>query len=498
MPYGDNTDIASYFDYISRLTQPGGAMQYANQPPLSATSSQPISYEPSKTVKTERMLPSLREQTPQDQEQDDIRSRVLSGSGQKPYYSEDIPQLNLQNVPQAPQDNYKSSFEAFKNPLIALAMLGTAFTKNGAVNAMTFATGAMNGYREGQTEQFEQNRQNFNERMKQIMDQNQIELNRYRAAWDYKTELDNKKFAETFTASVQNDDPLGQALLKSGKFKEFIDLQMAREKAQESAQKAFDVQEAREAAKQAEVDRLKKDPGVIAQAKAIESYDQPMPPLSRANPRNQAINELVTEHSEAAGTPYETPNYAAKNKFITGLGSLTPQSPGGQVTSMNTIVGHLNTLDRLIDDLKSPSNSVTFRRAAQAIQIQFGLSSAPTNFDVAREMIGGEIVKLVVGAGGTGEDREKTRNAFDRANSTKLLHDAVAITREIIGSRVGSLVNTAKGLHAEGQLMRILKPETIEALEGEKGPGEPPEPGAKFHNGHWYREGPNDTAVLIK
>lgn len=378
----------------------------------------------------------------------------------------------------APQQQEPSPFEVFKNPMVVLAGLSSLFTRQPLMGAMNFATGAMNGYRQGNNEIFQQNKSKFDEAMKATIEQNKTELDKYTVAWDRKKgEAFAKSIPALWTEAVKNNDQVMMAALQSNNPDIVWKLLESRQTAQLHMQNAVDLADAREQAREAEVNRLKSDPGVVAQAKAIREYDQPMPPLSRNNPRNQAINELVTEQSATAGEDYETPNYAAKNKFVTGLGSLTPGSPGGQVTSANTIVGHLNTLDRLTNDLNSGSNTVAFRRAAQALQIEFGLSSAPTNFDVAREMIGGEIVKLVVGAGGTGEDREKTRSAFDRANSPKLLHDAINVTREIIGSRVGSLVNTAKGLHADKQLMRILKPETIKALQAEG--GEKPTPTQK-------------------
>lgn len=379
-----------------------------------------------------------------------------------------VPQLRQYDAPLPQRDKFTSPFDVFKDPMIVLAGLSSLFTRRPLIGAMNYAAGAMKGFHEGQQATFDQNKVKFDEALKATMEQNRTELLKYNAAWDRRKEFNWQKTAPELLAQASaSNDQLMIAAIHSGNWDLVEKIMVGRETAQNRLQSAVDAADAKEQAREREVDRLKQDPGVIAQAKAIQDYDQPMPPLSRNNPRNQAINELVTEQSAASGESYETPNYAAKNKFITGLGSTTPGSPGGQATSMNTIVGHLNTLDRLIDDLKGDSNTVAFRRAAQAVQIEFGLSSAPTNFDVAREMIGGEIVKLVVGAGGTGEDREKTRQAFDRANSTPLLHDAVRVTREIIGSRVGSLVNTAKGLHADKTLMKVLKPETIKALEGE-------------------------------
>jgi hypothetical protein len=152
-----------------------------------------------------------------------------------------IPQLTQYDAPAPTQDNYKSSFEVFKNPLIALAVLGSAFGKRGAINAMTFATNAMNGFQQGQTDQFEQNKKNFDEQIKAVAEQNKIESDRYKAAWDFKEEFDNKKFMDLYNASVHNDDPLVQSLFKSGKIKEAIQVIIAKEKANEQIERATEI-----------------------------------------------------------------------------------------------------------------------------------------------------------------------------------------------------------------------------------------------------------------
>ena len=370
----------------------------------------------------------------------------------------------------APGQHQENPFAVFKNPMIWLGILGSLATRTPMLAAMGFATGAMEGYHKGNVEQFEENKTKFNEAITAAQDQNRKELAQYQVSLD---QLKQKNWSEImpglWAQAAANNDQNAMSVIKLGPeaWEKFV---IQRASAQTHLENAVSVERAKEEEKEAEIDRLKKDPGIIAQANAIRNYDQPMPSLSRSNPRNQAINELVTEQSEAGGAPYQTAGYGAKSKFVTGLGSTTTGSPGGQVNSAKIVVRHLDTLDKLIDDLGS-GNTARFRRAAQGLQTEFGLSSAPTNFDAAVSLVSGEIVKLVEGAGGTGEDRAHVRSAFDRANSGSLLHDAVDVAREVMSARVDTLAEQAKASHAEDIFKRYLPPDIQDLLKPRRGKG---------------------------
>jgi hypothetical protein len=386
--------------------------------------------------------------------------------------TEPIPQLTQYDAPAPTQDNYKSSFEVFKNPLIALGVLGTAFSKRGAINAMTFATGAMNGYREGQTEQFEQNKKNFDEQMKAVIEQNRVEQSRYKAAWDMKTELDNEKFAKAYTASVQNNDPLGQALLKAHKFQEFMDLQLKREAASEAAQKVYDAQEARDAAKETEIARLKETPRVKQQAEEILNYRQPMPPAYRQSPELTAIREIVNERSAKApaGQEFQQTGYGERNKAAQVMASGNGQ--GGRIISLNTAIRHFQTLDRLADALGNKDYKL-FNQWRQTIAEQRGQPDV-TNYDLAADIVSKEIVKSLVANGGGQTERSEIEAQFSHDHSPQALHGLVQTGRELLGSQFMSVKLWANAHYAGDVFERGMDPEARRVLEHAASQGDRP------------------------
>jgi hypothetical protein len=388
---------------------------------------------------------------------------------------------HLQPMPQPaqfgldPRQETASSFQVFKNPLIWVGILGSLLTRRPALAAMAFAGGAMKGYDEGNTEVFNKNKEKFDEAVKQTEAQNRIELERYKEIWESDQEKNwQGSLPKLYAEAAKNGDKTMQQLLSMGAPMEQIEKYLIQKGEQgNSISVAIEKEREKDQLKQEEIENLKKDPNVIARANAIRNYEQPSLSTSgfaANNPYNQAVMSLVTEGAEAAGEPYETANFAAKQKFVAGLGATTPNSPGGRINAINTVVRHFGTLDRIIDDLGSKDVRI-FNRGAQAMQEEFGLSEAPTDFDVARGIVANEMVKAVTTSGGGVTDRLQAQNEFDRANSPKLLKGAVNTARELIASQAQTLVDQAGALRATRQFDKMLPQATRDALQVNIGTG---------------------------
>ena len=110
---------------------------------------------------------------------------------------------------------------------------------------------------------------------------------------------------------------------------------------------------------------------------------------------------------------------------------------GDIVRSMNVSINHLTTLSELSDalgngDIKSINN------IAQRYKEETG-NPAPTNFDTAKRIIAGEIVKGIVGAGGTGEDRAKAAETIDKVKSPAQLKGAIQTYIQLLGGQLEGL-----------------------------------------------------------
>jgi hypothetical protein len=116
--------------------------------------------------------------------------------------------------------------------------------------------------------------------------------------------------------------------------------------------------------------------------------------------------------------------------FSTGL-------QGRQVTSFNTAIDHLDTLDKLVKALNN--NDV---RALNYISNTFSKQTGQpeiTNFDSAKKIVGAEIMKTLVAGGGGVKEREEMANMFNNANSPAQLEGAIATSKQLLGGQLNSL-----------------------------------------------------------
>lgn len=468
-----DSDIQEYLDWIRRQTQiPGGVMNrpmtlgYAPVgdpgpgllPPATDTRPDPGV----KTVRTTQEPPQ-----PTAQPRPDY--------GPPPSYPMP-PAPHLTNIPdpygggrgamderQGGMQREENPFQVFTNPIVALSIVGSLFTRRPLINAMMAAGGALKGYNERQDDIYQRGKELFHEQLEAAQAQNNLELKNYEVQLE-RTKIEgwNKVMPDLWAEAVKGNDKFMQNAIKLGP--EFAEkAYMDRQRIKDQIEKAYEAETARSEAKDEEAKRLESDPGVKKYADDIYHYRRPNISGTRDAPYDRAVRNVLGD-LEARYGPYDQTEFGAKNKFVTGLGGTIAGSSGGQINSAKIVVRHLATLDRLADDLKSDFNSTTFRRASQALQIEFG-QPAPTNFDAAVSMVSGEIVKLIEGAGGGEGDRNKVSSAFDRSHSTKSIHEAVDVAREVMSARVTSLAEQAKAAHAEDIFNRFLPPDIAKELE---------------------------------
>jgi hypothetical protein len=123
-------------------------------------------------------------------------------------------------------------------------------------------------------------------------------------------------------------------------------------------------------------------------------------------------------------------NAAVKDFSGAGKGAITIQS-------FNTVTQHLDTLEQLSMALKN-NDVQAFNRLGNRWASETG-KAAPTNFEAAKDIIGGEIVKSIIGQAGTGGDRDKAQSAFDAANSPAQLLGALNTVRSLVHGQLDGL-----------------------------------------------------------
>jgi hypothetical protein len=108
---------------------------------------------------------------------------------------------------------------------------------------------------------------------------------------------------------------------------------------------------------------------------------------------------------------------------------------GGQTTaSFNKVALHLNTAERAMNALNN-NDLPAFNRASNALATATG-QPAPGNFDAVKQILGNEIVKSIVGAGGGVEDRSKAQEILANWKSPAQSAGVFSQLRELIGGQL--------------------------------------------------------------
>lgn len=146
---------------------------------------------------------------------------------------------SLKKTPDAPQDNFKDAMQAFANPGAVLTLLGSFKTRHPMTTAMNAAAGMVNAYHAKDKEQIEQNRQKWLDAVAATKDQNQAELDQYKATLENKTFTRDQKAAQINALAAANKDQLGMASVASGNLDAFEKIVEARQSAAASMDRAL-------------------------------------------------------------------------------------------------------------------------------------------------------------------------------------------------------------------------------------------------------------------
>lgn len=133
------------------------------------------------------------------------------------------------------------------------------------------------------------------------------------------------------------------------------------------------------------------------------------------------------------------PEYDAKNynPAVASLKSFTSGKDSQTVQALNNVTNHIAAL-RALAQAQGNGNVPAFNAAANWWAKQTG-QPAPTNFDAAKQIIAGEIVKAIAGAGGGEGDRQTASQTLSGAQSPAQINGALDTIQGLVGSQVHTL-----------------------------------------------------------
>jgi hypothetical protein len=201
-------------------------------------------------------------------------------------------------------------------------------------------------------------------------------------------------------------------------------------------------------------------------AQQILDYEAP-PPVGPTTGTKVAIMNEVNRLAAEQGKTFDAGKYKVLNKtrqdFTTG-----PQ--GKVVTSMNTAVAHLDTLDDAGQALHGGQIPLS-NKIVREFATQMGLPEY-TNFESIKHIVGSEIAKAVAGSGGSAlADRQAIEKEFDSANSPDQLQGVIGKYKELMAGQLKSQKQTfvSSGL-PESEFDNKLLPRTKKVINGTEPP----------------------------
>jgi hypothetical protein len=163
------------------------------------------------------------------------------------------------------------------------------------------------------------------------------------------------------------------------------------------------------------------------------------------------LNQLYTYNPDASAQ-----SAAALRAFNTG-------KQGDTTRSLSVAVEHLDTLGKLSDALNN-GDTKALNSVSNLWKNQTG-QTAPSNFDTAKQIVADEVVKAVVGGGGSNADREKAAATVDAAKSPAQLKGAISTYTQLMKGQLTGLGNQYTVSTRRKDFMQRLTPRARAILQ---------------------------------
>lgn len=161
-------------------------------------------------------------------------------------------------------------------------------------------------------------------------------------------------------------------------------------------------------------------------------------PTGRAatDPKWQAVLQAAAAQDPSFNAADYQTRWKTRQDFTSGKSAQN-------ITALNTVIGHLDHLDRSIDGLNNTDNLGPLSRVnnvfAHAIAAQSGTDARVKDFETAKTAVANELTRVFRGTGGAEADIQGWMKQLDGASSPQALHKVVQSMATLIKSRLEAL-----------------------------------------------------------
>ena len=171
--------------------------------------------------------------------------------------------------------------------------------------------------------------------------------------------------------------------------------------------------------------------------------------------REQLLNAASTFNPD-----YDSRNFVASNAALQQFGP--GKKAGDTVKADSVAIDHLTQLGQLGEAMQN-GNSQAVNQIRNAIKTQFGYD-APTNFNALQQIVGAEVVKAIVGAGGGVTERENAAKMISSASSPQQLTSAIKTVQGAMGAQLSGLQRQYEQGTLRHDFNRLLSPAAQQLL----------------------------------
>jgi len=201
-------------------------------------------------------------------------------------------------------------------------------------------------------------------------------------------------------------------------------------------------------------------------------------------------NEISDQMKAQGASPIQIAERQAE--FAKSAGAFATGQQGNAIRSFNVGLTHLDTLGNLVGALGNGDVRL-LNSAKNAFQSQFG-APAPTNFNAAKAIVADEIVKAIVGSGGSEADREKAQATINSANSPAQLAGVINTYKTLMAGQLGGLKQQYEATTGLNDFNSRLSPAAQRVFAQHY---QSPSPSTHFENGQVYRDANGNRARYL-
>ncbi len=203
------------------------------------------------------------------------------------------------------------------------------------------------------------------------------------------------------------------------------------------------------------------DSGTSQVVKALAEYRIPLPSgLALRSPYWQRLLQMASQYDPSFDATQYNVRMGVRKDFTAGTSARA-------VNSLNTVIGHIDTLKKRADEL-TPSWSPLYNRVRNIARTQGG-SPVVKNFNTARDAVATELTRVFRGTGGSEKDIQAWKEQLDSAGSPEQLKGVINQSLDLVDSRIDALRSQYEKGMGRPMDFSLLTPKALATLEGLRG-----------------------------